>query len=183
MTRSVACFQDNTGSFFQVKRRITRNAIIFIMVAHDTQSFFKPDEFFCQQEQLLSQTYNLAHVLLNRSQAEHLFVPIRTMQYLAIIERDIFWFVDSLAYAVRENEGGRLITVSWHPLTGEDGRSGLTQHMGCRVVYYGKDMSEVQNRLRGEFFQAMQSMDQRYRDEHIPSEGARILPLNAGATG
>lgn len=154
----------------------------FPMVAHDTQSFFTPDEFFCQKEQLLSQTYNLAHVLLNRSQSEHLFVPIRTMQYLAIIEQETFWFVDSLAYAVRDNEGGRLITVSWHPLIGANERNGLTQHMDCRVIYYGKDMGEVQNRLRGEFFQAMQLMDQRYRDEHIPSGGARILPLSLAAS-
>ena len=151
------------------------------MAAHETQSFFTPDEFFCKQGRLLSQTFNLAHVLLNRSQAEHLFVPIRSMQYLAIIEQETFWFVDSLAYAVRNNEGGRLITISWHPQINASERNDLTQHVNCRVTYYGKDMSEVQNRLCGEFFQAMQLMDQRYRDEHIPSEGARILSLNTGA--
>ena len=57
------------------------------MTAHDTQSFFTPDEFSRQQTRLLSQTYNLAHVLLNRSQSDHLFVPIRSLQYLAIIDR------------------------------------------------------------------------------------------------
>ncbi len=69
------------------------------MSASSTESFFIPDQFSCQQERLPSKTYNLAHILLNRCQSDHLFVPIRTMQYLAIIEQNAFWFVDSMAYA------------------------------------------------------------------------------------
>lgn len=30
---------------------------------------------------------------------EHLFVPIRSMQYLAVIDKDEIIFVDSLSYA------------------------------------------------------------------------------------
>jgi len=151
------------------------------MAAHDTQSFFTPDEFFCQGEQLLSQTYNLAHVLLNRAESSHLFVPIRSMQYLAIIEQDTFWFVDSLAYAVRGDEGGRLITVSWHPVLKAQQREGLDQHMDCRVIFYGQDMSDIQQRLRGEFFQAMQLMDQRHRDSLNPDCKVNILPFRVPA--
>lgn len=149
------------------------------MTAHDTQSFFTPDEFFCIPGQLLSRTYNLAHVLLNRSHSNHLFIPIRSMQYLAIIEKEVFWFVDSLAYAVRGDEGGRLITVSWHPLLAAKDRTSLEQNMKCRILFYGKDHSDIQLRLNGEFYQAMLQLDQRYRDAHIPSSGARILPLRS----
>ena len=85
------------------------------MPAYETQSFFTPDEFCCLQETLLAGTYNLAHALLNRSRSNYVFVPIRSMQYLVVVEAGAFWFVDSLAYAVRGNEGGRKITVSWHP--------------------------------------------------------------------
>jgi len=147
------------------------------MTAHDTQSFFTPDEFSRQQFRLMSKTYNLAHVLLNRSQSDHLFIPIRSLQYLAIIEQDAFWFVDSQAYAVRGDEGGRLIRVSWHPLINANEREGLTQHMDCKVVFYGEDMSEIQTRLNSEFYQAMLQVDQRHRDS-LPSNGkAKILPL------
>jgi hypothetical protein len=38
------------------------------MAAHDTQAFFTPDEFSCQQEQLLSQSSNIAEVLLSCSE-------------------------------------------------------------------------------------------------------------------
>lgn len=154
------------------------NVIIRSMAAHDTQSFYTPDAFLCQQDRLLSETYNLAHVLLNRSHTDYLFIPIRSLQYLAVIEKEIFWFVDSQAYAVKGDEGGRLITISWSPVLIANEREGLNQHMGCHVIFYGKDMSEVQNRLRGEFYQAMKLIDQRYRDSHIPSSGAKILPLN-----
>jgi len=147
------------------------------MTAHDSQSFFTPDAFFCQQTRLLSQTYNLAHVLLNRSDTKHLFVPIRSMQYLAIIEKDAFWFVDSLAYAVRGDEGGRLIRVSWHPVIRAGERTGLNQNMDCRVIFYGKDMRDIQNRLNKEFYESMQLMDQRHRDSFQQQSAVSILPL------
>ena len=147
------------------------------MTAHDTQSFFTPDEFSCQQSRLLSQTYNLAHVLLNRSQSDHLFVPIRSLQYLAIIEKNAFWFVDSLAYAVRGDEGGRLIRISWHPLISANEREGLTQNMDCRVTFYGEDMSEIQKRLNSEFYQSMLQIDQHHRNSLNTNCKVSILPL------
>jgi len=149
------------------------------MTAHDTQSFFTPDAFFCQKTRLLSQTYNLAHVLLNRSQSNHLFVPVRSLQYLAIIEKDAFWFVDSQAYAVCGDEGGRLIRISWHPLLHASQREGLTQNMDCRVIFYGEDMFEIQNRLNSEFYQAMLLMDQRHRETLNTDCNISILPLRS----
>ena len=147
------------------------------MTAHDTQSFFTPDDFFCQKSTLLSKAYNLAHVLLNRSESSHLFVPIRSLQYLAIIEKNTFWFVDSQAYAVRGDEGGRLIRVSWQPVIDTNQREGLTQHMNCRVIFYGEDMSEIQTRLSGEFYKAMQLIDQRHCDSLSSNCRVNILPL------
>jgi len=147
------------------------------MTAHDTQTFFTPDEFFCQKTRLLSKTYNLAHVLLKRSQLNHLFIPVRSMQYLAIIEKNAFWFVDSLAYAVRGDEGGRLIRVSWHPLINANQREGLIQHMDCRVIFYGEGLQDIQNRLNSEFYKAMLLIDQRYRDSMISKGEVNILPL------
>ncbi|MFV2060941.1 MAG: hypothetical protein ACC653_09675 [Gammaproteobacteria bacterium] len=147
------------------------------MTVHDTQSFFTPDEFFCQSSRLLSKTYNLAHILLKRSQSSHLFIPIRTLQYLAIIENDIFWFVDSLAYAVRGDEGGRLIRISWKPVIKNAQRNDLTQHMDCRVIFYGTDMSEIQNRLNSEFYQAMLLIDKRYRDTLVADYKVNIVSL------
>lgn len=153
------------------------NAIISCMAAHDTQSFFMPDEFFYQQFRLLSNTYNLAHTLFKRSQSEYLFIPIRSLQYLAVIEENSFWFVDSLAYATRGSEGGRLIRISWHPLINANQRESLTQHLDCRVIFYGDDMQEIQNRLNIEFYQAMLLVDKRHRDSFNTDCNISILPL------
>jgi len=147
------------------------------MTAHDRQTFFTPDAFFCQKTKLVSSVYNLAHVLLNRSQSSHVFIPIRSMQYLAIIEKNAFWFVDSLAYAVRGDEGGRLIRVSWHPVINASQRVGLNQDMDCHVIFYGEDMSEIQNRLNGEFYKAMLDIDQRQRSSIVADSKVSILPL------
>lgn len=123
-----------------------------------------------------AQTYNLAHTLLNRTDSNHVFVPIRSMQYLAVIEGNDFWFVDSQAYAVKGNEGGRMITISWHSDARID-RNALTDNVPIQVIFYDQDMSDIQLRLTGEFHQAMQLMDERYRDQQIPAEGAKILSL------
>ena len=147
------------------------------MTAHDTQSFFTPDEFSCQSSHILANTYNLAHTLLNRSQSDHLFIPIRSLQYIAIIENDAFWFVDSLAYAVRGEVGGRLIRISWHPLVKANQRDDLTQHVDSKVVFYGNDMQEIQTRLINEFYQAMLLIDQRHRESLITNYKVNILPL------
>ena len=148
------------------------------MTVHVTQSFFTPDEFSCQQTRLLSNTYNLAHILLKRSQSDHLFIPIRSLQYLAIIENNAFWFVDSLAYATRGNDGGRLIRISWHPLMHASQRESLIENMDCRVIFYGNDMQDIQNRLNVEFYQAMQLVDKRHRESLDTDCNITILPLS-----
>jgi hypothetical protein len=82
------------------------------MTAHDHQTFFTPEEFCCLQTRLLSQTYNLAHTLLKRSAYSHVFIPIRSLQYLAIIENNTFWFVDSLAYGVILKQARRSVSLT-----------------------------------------------------------------------
>lgn len=151
------------------------------MPPHDTQSFFTPAVHSSHSEQMLAPCYNLAHTLLKRSEADHLFVPIRTLQYLAIIEPTLIWFVDSMAYAVQDGTGGRMITLCWKPELPPSKREGLEQPVSCRVTHYGADHSAVQTRLRGEFLQAMRLLDQRYR-EKLPTAGKpKILSFTAAA--
>lgn len=146
------------------------------MQQHTQQTFFLPRQFSGQSSTIASTTYNLAHTLLNRTDSDHIFVPIRSLQYLVVIDGNDFWFVDSQAYAVNENEGGRMITISWHT-EAELYRDSLEQNIPMKIIFYDQDMQAVQLRLTGEFYQAMQLMDQRYRDQQIPAEGARIIEL------
>lgn len=146
------------------------------MQSQSQQTFFLPNQHSCYKTTMRSETYNLAHTLLNRSQSEHVFVPIRNLQYLAIVEKNDIYFVDSQAYAVNDNEGGRMITISWHTSPAQQ-RESLEQHLPMEVIFYDQDMKDIQSRMCQEFYQAMQLMDQRYRDESIPGEGARIITL------
>lgn len=72
-----------------------------------TETFFLPDEVDRRDWSVTADIYNLCHSLLSRSTTEHLFVPIRSMQFLAVMDRNEIIFVDSQSYAVSDNEGGR----------------------------------------------------------------------------
>lgn len=120
--------------------------------------------------------YNLYHALQARSETGHVFVPIRTLQFMAVLDKNEIVFVDSQSYATSKDEGGRLILIAWKfPLSHD--RDALADPMPCEVVFYEKENSELQLRLISEFRQAMELLDQRYRDSQLPREGAKILTL------
>ena len=58
-------------------------------------------------------------------------------------------------------------------------RDGLDEPMPCEVVFYDKKNNDLQLRLITEFRVAMELMNQRYRDEAIPEQGAKILNLQS----
>ena len=49
--------------------------------------------------------------------------------------------------------------------------------MPCEVIFYDRRNSDIQLRLISEFRQAMEVMDQRYRNEQLPKKGAKILQM------
>jgi hypothetical protein len=98
------------------------------------------------------------------------------MQYLSIITRDEIVFVDSLAYAYREDEGGRLITLAWK-FDSSAGRDAIDQPQPCQVIHYHPDGRQIQLRLVGAYREALELMDRRYRNRALPAGGARIVPL------
>ena len=143
-----------------------------------TETFFLPDEVDRKDWSVTADIYNLCHSLLSRSTTEHVFVPIRSMQFLAVMDRNEIIFVDSQSYAVSENEGGRLILIAWQ-FPGSHDRDSLSSPMPCEVVFYGRKNTDLQLRLIAEFKQALEMMDQRYRDTELPVKGAKILNLSA----
>ncbi|MCK5396479.1 MAG: hypothetical protein KAJ32_10820 [Gammaproteobacteria bacterium] len=141
-----------------------------------TETFFLPNEVDRKSWLVPSETYNLYHSLQVRSQTGHVFVPIRSLQFMAVLDKNEIVFVDSQSYATSRNEGGRLILIAWKFPTSHD-RDALTDPMLCEVVFYEKKNSDLQLRLISEFRQAMELLDQRYRNSQLPNEGAKILTL------
>jgi len=141
-----------------------------------TETFFLPKEVARKQWSVPADIYNLYRALQLRNQTGHVFVPIRSMQFMAVLDKSEIVFVDSQSYAVSKDEGGRLILVAWKFAESTD-RDALTDPVPCEVVFYEQDNNELQLRLVAEFRQAMELLDQRYRDEQLPAKGAKILSL------
>ena len=141
-----------------------------------TETFFLPAEVERYEWSVPADIYNLYKSLLGRSTTGSVFVPIRTMQFLAVMDQDEIVFVDSQSYAVSDNEGGRLILIAWQFGDARD-RDSLADPLPCEVVYYEQKNRDIQLRMIAEFRKAMEQMDQRYRDAQLPAEGAKILRL------
>jgi len=141
-----------------------------------TETFFLPNEVDRRDWLVPSVIYNLYHSLQMRCETGHVFVPIRTLQFMAVLDKNEIVFVDSQSYATSKNEGGRLILIAWKFPVSHD-RDALTDPMPCEIIFYEKKSNDLQLRLVSEFRQAMELIDQRYRDRKIPSKGAKILTL------
>ena len=141
-----------------------------------TETFFLPKEIERKDWSVPAETYNLYYSLYKRCEVGHVFVPIRNLQFMAVLDKNEIVFVDSLSYATSEKEGGRLILVAWKFPTSHD-RDALGDPMPCEVVFYEKKNSDLQLRLISEFRLAMELLDQRYRDKQLPAKGAKILTL------
>ena len=141
-----------------------------------TETFFLPDEIGRHESCIPADIFNLARTLLARSELGCVFVPIRQMQFLAVITGDEIDFVDSQAYACNRDEGGRLIMLAWHFKNTRE-RQALTEPVECDVLYYHPESSDLQSRLIGYFRDSLQQLDQRYRNRTLPADGAKILKL------
>jgi hypothetical protein len=141
-----------------------------------TETFFRPDEVGRESTSVPSDIYNITHTMLSRSENDCVFVPIRSLQYLAVLTADEIVFVDSMAYVVNEGHGGRIIMIAWQFNHGHE-RDSLESPMACDVVYYHVKSYQVQQRLVVDFLAAIKLMDERYREHMMPASGARILKM------
>jgi hypothetical protein len=148
----------------------------FLLMATVTETFFLPMEVERRPWSVPAAIYNLYRALLNRSETGHVFVPVRSMQFLAVMDKKEIVFVDSQSYAVSKDEGGRLILIAWQFSHPHD-RDSLSDAMPCEVVFYERKNADTQLRLIAEFRHALEALDQRYRDQQLPAKGAKILSL------
>ena len=110
---------------------------------------YRDQEVKREYHQLTASTYNLAMTLLARSVTGNLFIPIRSMQYLAILDTEELVFLD----------GARKcwIDIAWrkfHP----QARTALDQPVEYEAVYYTEDAEKLMLRLQAELPRALQEM-------------------------
>lgn len=98
-----------------------------------------------EPRQLPAATYNLAHTLLSRS-AGVVFVPIRSMQFLAIIDAEEIVFVDHLQKS--------LAVLAWRNFRPQ-ARTALDDPVPYEAVFYREDGADIMRRLQAEFARAL----------------------------
>lgn len=125
------------------------------------ESFYRGNPLKSEVRSLPWQTYNLAYTLLKKSGAS-LFVPIRSMQYLAVLDAVEFIFVDGIA--------GRAVSIAWQKFR-PGGRASLADPVPYTVIFYQLDAEEIMKRLQAEFLKALQLLAERQKQE----SGAQLL--------
>ena len=141
--------------------------------------FFRPKETSRVRTMLTAQIYNLTRVLLARAPNDCLFVPIRSMQFHAVIDQEEIVFIDAAGgHIVQNNEGGRIIQIAWQSFKYQQ-RVNLDQPIEYDHVEYCETAGQHRLRLIGEFYKALQVMDTRSKENSIPVSGAKIIPLGS----
>src|SRR3569832_2514245 len=103
------------------------------------ERFYREQEIARLPAFLPAATYNLAHTLLARA-GKCLFVPIRSLQYLAVLDAEEFIFVDGQNKAWVE-----LAWQHFHP----QARASLDERVPFEVVHYQPQAAETGGRRPG----------------------------------
>ncbi len=141
------------------------------------ETFLRPDDQDDTSWRVPAALYNRIRLLFRASESGCLFVPIRSMQYLAVIDAEEIIFVDGMGgYIVQNGQGGRVIELTWRDFRPQ-ARQTLADPVSCEVVFYGLRAKEVMTQLIPAFSEALAPMEQRYRNARPPARGARIIPL------
>jgi len=127
---------------------------------------YRDAELATEQHHLPAATYNLALTLRARSATGTLFVPVRSMQYLAILDAEEWVFLD----------GPRKcwVDIAWRHFRPQ-GRQGLDEPVVYEAVYYQPERQGLMSRLLSEFPRALQLLASR---EHLEGP-ARVLKFPA----
>jgi hypothetical protein len=129
------------------------------------ERFYRDEEIIRLPGFLPAATYNLAHTLLARA-GKCLFVPIRSLQYMAVLDAEEFIFVDS--------QNKAWVELAWQHFRPQ-ARAALDERVPFEIVHYRIQAAETMKRLPAEFQQALQLLAERQR----PQAPASVLDLQA----
>ncbi len=125
------------------------------------ETFFRPQALQQIVWTIPAEPYNHTRHLLSRIQTGCVFVPIRTMQYLAVIDTVEIIFIDAMShYTYQAGQGGRVIQLAWQHFQPHH-RHSISDPVACTVVYYLQSAEEAMKRLIREFSDALVQINQR----------------------
>ncbi len=136
--------------------------------------FYRSQEVARVARTLPAEAYGLIHRLFRRASGGCLFVPIRSMQYLAVVDAEEIIFTDGA--------GDRSIELAWQDFQPQL-RSALTEPVAYQAVYYAQSAAQTMSRLQGEFHRALIDLE-RKRSGGLAAPAdygtARIVKLSRG---
>ena len=141
-----------------------------------TEIFFRAEPVSSETTTIPAQLYNRCRLMQSRCTNKHMFVPIRTMQFLAVVDEHEVIFVDSQAYTVSGGEGGRLIVLSWNFAQGAS-RDSLDQPVSMEVFYHYPQAQEIQKRMIVEFDHALEDLEQHMSKEGCDPKLKKVIPF------
>lgn len=127
---------------------------------------YRDPEIMREPRSLPASTYNLALQLLARCSTGHLFVPIRSMQYLAILDKKEFVFIDG--------ERRCWVDIAWQNFQSQ-ARTQISDPVAYEVVYYRENQADIMLRLQKEFPKALQVL----ADKQVPKAPAQVIKFPA----
>lgn len=141
-----------------------------------SETFFRPQQIACERLTIPAALYNRCRLALARCGRDCVFVPVRSLQVMAVIDAGEVIFVDSMAYAVQDGEGGKLICLAWcfGPAAGRDD---LAAPAPVELRYYREDARQLHGRLVGEFGQELERLLERLSQQDCPPRERRVLPF------
>ncbi len=143
-------------------------------------TFFRPAELLREYITIPATLYNNCRLLLVRADTPHLFVPIRSMQFQAVIDRREIFFVDHQGgYAVQDGEGGRLIVLAWQ-FPPDEPRASLNAPVKMELVHYREDVKALHQRIMSEFPQALEQLLEKTAGNGEEPKRSRVLPFRPG---
>ena len=140
-------------------------------------TFFRPPALLREPLTIPAGLYNRCRLLHTRSELPHLFVPIRSMQFLAVIDREEAIFIDTQGgYAVQDGVGGRLIVLAWQ-FTPAQARASLNAPAEMELVHYREGGRELHRRIMSEFPPALERLGEKFADAESAAGEGLILPF------
>lgn len=131
---------------------------------------YRDSEIKREKRTLPATTYNLAIKLLARCETRQLFIPIRSMQYLAIVDTEEFVFVDSQRKC--------WVDIAWQNFHSHE-REALNQPIEYEAVFYREeDQAAIMQRLQIEFPLALDIMMTR----QVPHNPAKVISFRQKTT-
>lgn len=132
------------------------------------ESFRRGPELDRRPRQLPAPLYNRARLLLARSDTDCVFVPIRSLQYQAIIDREEIIFVDGM--------GPRMVEIAWQGFRPQ-ARAALHDPVPYELVTFHPRGEQLMQRLQGEFTAALGQFEQRLNGARAGRPCAEVLSL------